>query len=231
MDSLACFCGRFLPPDMMKLAAMTGASEHPAKGLPDALPGDLASAHAMILAQRETIAAAQTEARSRALEIERLKLQLAKARHERFGESSERGRLLVEQLELMIEDLEETQAEEETRAEMAAPARAERRRQPRGPRKLPDNLPVERIVEAAPCACGRCGGTRLRKLGEAVSKTLECEPRRWKIIERVREKFACRDCEAVTEPTAPSHAIPARLRGPKPARDDPGRQIRRPLAI
>ena len=42
----------------------------------------------------------------------------------------------------------------------------------------------------------QCGGARLRKLGEVVSKTLECEPRRWKIIERVREKFACRDCEA-----------------------------------
>ena len=70
----------------------------------------------MILAQRQLLAAAQTEARTRALEIERLKLQLAKARHERFGQSSERGRLLVEQLELTIEDLEETQAEEETRA-------------------------------------------------------------------------------------------------------------------
>ncbi len=168
----------------------------------------------MILAQRGTIAAARSEAKVRALEIERLKLQLAKARHERFGQSSERGKLLVEQLELMIEDLEETQAEEETRAQMAAPARAERRRQPRGPRKLPDNLPVERIVEPAPCVCGQCGGARLRKLGEVRSKTLECEPRRWKIIERVREKFACRDCEAITEPPAPSHAIPRGFAGP-----------------
>src|SRR5208282_2320263 len=39
---------------------------------------------------------------------------------------------------------------------------------------------VERIVEPPPCACGKCGGLRLRKLGETVSKTLECEPRRWK---------------------------------------------------
>jgi len=168
----------------------------------------------MIRAQRETIAAAHSEAKSRALEIERLKLQLAKARHERFGQSSERGKLLVEQLELMIEDLEETQAQEEARAEMAAPSRVAKQRRPRGPRKLPDNLPVERIVEAAPCVCGRCGGARLRKLGETVSRTLECEPRRWKIIERVREKFACRDCEAVTEPPAPSHAIPRGFAGP-----------------
>ena len=47
-----------------------------------------------------------------------------------------------------------------------------------------------------------------------VSKTLECEPRRWKVIERVREKFACRDCEAITEPPAPSHPIPRGFAGP-----------------
>jgi len=99
----------------------------------------------MIVAQREMLAEreaalseAEKEAKVRALEIERLKLMLAKARHERFGQSSERGKLLVEQLELAIEDLEETQAEEETRAEIAAPepAKAQPRRPPRAPRPL-----------------------------------------------------------------------------------------------
>src|SRR5882757_3880061 len=145
----------------------------------DPLPADLAAAHAMIIAQRE-------------------KLMLAKARREQFGQSSERGRLLVEQLELAIEDLEETQAEQETRAEIAAPEAAKQKRaqNPRPPRRP---LLVERIVEPAPCACGTFGSERLHKLGEVVSKTLECEPRRWKIIEHVREKFSCRDCEAITE--------------------------------
>jgi transposase len=195
---------------------VTSPREHPVNGLPDDLPGDLASAHAMILAQREMLAAAQNEAKVRALEIERLKLQLAKARRETYGQSSERSKLLVEQLELAIEDLEETQAEEETKAEISAPetAKAPRRRPQRGPRKLPETLPVERIVEPAPCVCGKCGGARLRKLGEVVSKTLECEPRRWKVIERVREKFACRDCDGVTEPPAPSHPIPRGFAGP-----------------
>ena len=109
----------------------------------------------MILAQREMLAErevarteAQNEAKVRALEIERVKLQLAKARRQTYGQSSERGKLLVEQLELAIEDLEATQAEEETKAEISAPETAKaRRRAPRGPRKLPDNLPVERIVE------------------------------------------------------------------------------------
>lgn len=195
---------------------MANPFEHPVDRLPDALPSDLAGAHAMILALRETLSAARSESKARALEIERLKLQLAKARRETYGQSSERGKLLVEQLELAIEDLEATQAEEEAKAEIAAPdtAKAQRRRPQRGPRKLPDNLPVERVVEQPPCVCGKCGGDRLRKLGEVVSKTLECEPRRWKIIERVREKFACRDCEAISEPPAPSHPIPRGFAGP-----------------
>jgi transposase len=179
----------------------------------DPLPTDLAAAHAVILAQREMLTIARSEVTVGRLEIERL----AKAQREQFGQSSERGKRLVEQLELAIEDLEETQAEVETKAEMAAPeaAKEKRARAARPARKPPpDNLPVERIVEPPPCACGKCGGVRLRKLGEVVSKTLECEPRRWKIIEHVREKFSCRDCEAITEPPAPSHPIPRGFAGP-----------------
>src|SRR6185436_2580415 len=182
----------------------------------DPLPADLAAAHAMILEQRELLTLAKSEVTVGRLEIERLKLMLAKARREQFGQSSERSKLLVEQLELAIEDLEETQAEQEASAEIAAPEAAKQKRaqNPRLPRRpLPDNLPVERIVELAPCACGKCGSERLHKLGEVVSKTLECEPRRWKIIEHVREKFSCRDCEAITE-AAPSHPIPRGFAGP-----------------
>ena len=78
----------------------------------DSLPTDLAVAHAMILAQREMLAEERSEAKVRALEIERLKLMLAKMRREKFGQSSERGTQLIEQLELAITDLEETKAEE-----------------------------------------------------------------------------------------------------------------------
>jgi transposase len=79
---------------------------------------------------------ALSDAKVRALEIERLKLLLAKARREHFGQSSERGKLLVEQLELAIEDLEETQAEEEAKAETAAPT-ATKERRARAPRGSP----------------------------------------------------------------------------------------------
>src|SRR6266446_1187233 len=170
----------------------------------DSLPTDLASAHALIMAQREALVAAQarataaeSEAQYRALLIEKLKYTIRKLRHERYGQSSERGALL-EQLELQLADLEEDASQAETAARMATAAATsekivvpsfERRRPARRP--LPEHLPRERIVYPVPSACPCCGGV-LRKLGEDVTETLEHVPARWKVIQHVREKFSWR---------------------------------------
>ena len=58
----------------------------------------------MILAQREQLTLAKSEVTVSRLEIERLKLMLAKARREQFGQSSERGRKLLDQLEWQVEE-------------------------------------------------------------------------------------------------------------------------------
>ena len=47
----------------------------------------------------------------------------------------------------------------------------------------------------APACCPSCGSAKLSKLGEDVTETLEVIPRRWKVIQTVREKFSCRCCE------------------------------------
>ena len=70
------------------------------------------------------------------------------------------------------------------------------------------------MVIDPPKRCECCGGFRLRKLGEDVTRTLETEPRRWKVIETVREKFSCRDCEAISQPPAPYHVVPRGWAGP-----------------
>src|SRR5215207_4853859 len=183
----------------------------------DLLPNDLAAAHAMIRTERAARLEAGAAVSSARLEIERLKLLLAKARREQYGQSSERGAKLVEQLELQLTELEETVAEEEAAAELTAPsaqpeARARTGRKP-ARRPLPAHLPRERIVYPAPCSCPECGGP-VRKLGEDVTETLECEPRRWKVVEHVREKVSCRACEAVSQPPAPSHPIARGRAGP-----------------
>src|ERR671931_2650960 len=94
----------------------------------DSLPTDLAAAHAMIIAQRDALmaaearaSAAESEAQYRALLIEKLKYTIRKLRHERFGQSSERGTLL-DQLELQLADLEEDAAQAEAAAGMATAA-------------------------------------------------------------------------------------------------------------
>jgi transposase len=188
------------------------------------LPDDLAAAHAMILAEHaarleaeKRVSAIEAAMSSARLEIERLKLLLAKARREQHGQSSERGAKLVEQLELQLTELEETAAEEDTAAELVAPpaqpeARARTGRRP-ARRPLPENLPRERIVYPAPCTCPKCGGP-VRKLGEDITETLECVPRQWKVVEHVREKVSCRSCEAISQPPAPSHPIARGRAGP-----------------
>jgi transposase len=191
----------------------------------DSLPTDLAAAHAMIIATREALLAAQarasaleSEAKFRALLIEKLKYTIAKLRHERFGQSAERGAIL-EQLELSLAELEEDAAAAEATAQMAASAASEKvavrvveRRKP-ARRPLPEHLPRERIVYPAATACPCCGGA-LHKIGEDVTETLELVPRQWKVIEHVREKFSCRACESITQPPAPSHPIARGRAGP-----------------
>jgi transposase len=62
--------------------------------------------------------------------------------------------------------------------------------------------------------CNCCGGTRLSRLGEDVTETLEVIPKSWKVIQHVREKFSCRDCEKISQAPAPFHVIPRGWAGP-----------------
>lgn len=162
---------------------------------------------------------AKAKARESATEamIAHLKLQIAKLRREQYGPSAERTRRLLDQMELQLEDLEADAAEDDLAAETTAAKTSvvtafERKRPARKP--FPDHLPRERVVIPAPCSCPACGSARLSKLGEDVTETLEVVPRSWKVIQTVREKFACRDCEKITQPPAPFHVVPRGWAGP-----------------
>lgn len=157
----------------------------------------------MILAERAARLAAESDRRALAIEIERLKLEIARLKRERFGQSAERS-ARIEQLELSLEDLEETAAACEA-AVVSDTVPAQPRRKP-ARRPLPDHLPRLRVVEPAPSACPCCGG-ELSKLGEDVTETLERIPAQWRVIQHVREKFFCRTCAAITQPAAPFHVI------------------------
>ena len=120
-------------------------------------------------------------------------------------------------MEFQLEELEATATEDELLAEKAA-ARTQtvkpfqRKRPARKP--FPEHLPRERVVVAALESCPCCGSRKLSKLGEDVTETLEVIPRRWKVIQTVREKFSCRDCETISQPPAPFHVTPRGFAGP-----------------
>jgi len=188
-----------LPDDVEALKALLSAATRRA----DEAEAKLANAHAHQSATEAVIA--------------HLKLQIAKLRREQFGASAERTSRLLEQMELQLEDLEADAAEDDLAAEVAAGKTAtvtafERKRPARKP--FPEHLPRERVVIPAPCSCPACGSDRLSKLGEDVTETLEVIPRAWKVIQTVREKFSCRDCEKITQPPAPFHVVPRGWAGP-----------------
>jgi len=196
----------------------------------DSLPRDLAAAHALILAERiarlksEERAAraaadlihAQATASSADALIARLSLEIEKLRRTLYGARSERKERLINQLEMQLEDAEADAIEDELAAERSAPSTLvksfERKRPARKP--FPEHLPRERVVIAAPTNCPCCGSTKLSKLGEDVTETLEVVPRQWKVIQTVRERFSCRQCEAITQPPAPFHVTPRGFAGP-----------------
>ena len=194
------------------------------------LPDDLASALALLAQERSRRVAAEAEAATSKAEaasakalvshsealIARLKLEIDKVRRELYGTRSERKARLLEQMELQLEELEADAGEDELVAEIAAKASTvkafERRRPSRKP--FPENLPLERVIIAAPANCACCGSAKLSKLGEDITETLEVVPRQWKVIQTVREKFTCRECEKITQPPAPFHVTPRGFAGP-----------------
>ncbi len=203
---------------------------------PDDLPSDLVSALAALQAEREARLEAEAVAASARAElsanealIAHLELRIEKLKRELYGQRSERTARLIEQLELELEELVATASEDELAARTAAAktqaVRAFTRKRPvRKP--WPDDIERERVVIEAPTSCACCGGSRLAKLGEDVTETLEEIPRRFKLIETVREKFTCRRLreDQPAAGTVPCHA--ARLHRSTIACDDPVRQVR-----
>jgi transposase len=122
----------------------------------------------------------------------------------------------AEELEAIARELEPSQ-EEEQEEDNAADATVPRRRRGHGRRPLPKHLPRERVVyelsdKERLCPC--CGKLR-QPMGEETSEQLEFIPASFKVIEHVRIKYACRNCqENVTVSPKPPQPIDKGLPGP-----------------
>ncbi len=173
----------------------------------DPLPEDSEALKTALIEMRARLSGAEAL-------IEHLQLVIAKMKRDKFGPRSERSQRLLDQMELQLEELAAAQGEDQARAETAAVPVRGFTRQKAVRRNFPADLPRRRIVHAAPVACPCCGGTKLSKIGEDVTETLDVVPRQWFVTEHVREKFSCRSCETISQPPAPFHAIARGFAGP-----------------
>ena len=170
---------------------------------PPNLPDDVESLKQLILEQRALLL-------TRQVEIDKLKVQLARLRRLHFGRSSEQLDQSIAQLELSLEELEASEAllAHAPREQPSAAASTAAVRRP-----LPAHLPREEIVHTPNCICPGCGG-ELRRLGEDVSEVLERVPAQFKVVRHVRVKLSCARCERIVQSAAPSRPIERGLAGP-----------------
>jgi transposase len=131
-------------------------------------------------------------------------------RRHRFGRSSEKLDREIEQLEMVLGELEEGVAESKSRAARAekkasAPAASASEDHKHGRKPMPAHLPRERTVHEPAPTCTACGGTVLRKLGDDVTELL---------VQIVRPKLSCRDCETIVQAPLPSFPIERGRPGP-----------------
>ena len=167
-------------------------------------------------ALQRALQASQAEVALLKLTVEKLTLQLLKARRAQFGSSSE-------QLDRQIALIQAEPLDEQRAAEAAAKRKAANRAN--ADRRLPAHLPREehvyrpdasealRDTAGHACGCTACGG-RLRRIGQDVSEQLEYVPSRFKVIRHVRPKLACVACEAIFQASAPSRPITRGVAGP-----------------
>jgi transposase len=172
----------------------------------DHVPDDQGALKAALIEARAKLSGAEAL-------IEHLQLVIAKMKRELFGPRSERSQRLLDQLELQLEELAAAAGEDAAARETTGiPAQGFTR--PKTRRNFPAHLPRRRIVHPAPACCPCCGGTKLSKIGEDVTETLDVVPRQLFVTEHVREKFSCRSCEKISQPPAPFHAISRGFAGP-----------------
>lgn len=175
-----------------------------------ALQADHATLKQAQVVLKTELQARDAEIYAKTLHIEKLKAQLAILRNARFGRSSEKLDRDIDQLELLIGDLEEGQAESESRIEAVRPEVAKAHKSERATparRALPDHLERELVEHEAACACPSCGGTKLTLVGTDEREVLEYVPSHFKVIVHRRPKMSCRSCETIVQPPMPALPI------------------------
>ena len=180
---------------------------------------------------RRFAAALAAEVHAKTLLIEKLRMQLSILRRARFGRSSEKLDREIEQLELLLGEIEESDAERQARTEVsdgeASSTLPSKKPSVRTP--LPDHLPLETVMHEAPCVCPTCGATKFGRIGADERMVLEYVPSHFKRVLHVRPKMSCRGSVTATVARrgSPGKMADDDLVCPPPvsARDHPARRL------
>src|SRR3954452_25500402 len=163
----------------------------------------------MVAAAEQQHSVLQDAVQQREAEIDKLHLLIKRLLRQQFGRRSEQ--LSPDQLQLGIEDLEQTVAESQAGQDAADPAADKPRREARPNRNhsaLPAHLPRYEVlidVEQRDCPC--CGGT-LHVIDEERSEQRDIVPAHLRVRVTRRPRYACRACEgAVVVAPAPERPI------------------------
>src|SRR5215470_7318134 len=184
----------------------------------DPLPEDTEALKAALIETRAKLVGAQAL-------IEHLQLVIEKMKREMFGPRSERSQRLLDQLELQLEELVAAAEEDEAKAGATRIEVPGFTRRPATRRNFPADLPVRRIVHPAPTACPCCGSSKLCKIGEDITKTLDVVPR-----QMVRDRTCAGEVQLpiLRDDHTAAGTVPrdrTRLCRAEPAGNDLGRQI------
>jgi len=126
----------------------------------------------------------------------------------RYGPRSEK--LDLDQLQLVLEDEEQSAAESDAAKDAAEPTERRRRTEvtKRNRGALPAHLPRYEVVidiESKECPC--CGGT-LHVIGDDRTEMLDLVPAQLRVKVVCRPRYGCRNCEgAVVQAPAPERPI------------------------
>lgn len=162
--------------------------------------------HEQVLAEKEALITRKEHVlHLKDTTIAQLKHEIAVLRRFRFGKKSEQvtgvqGSLLEEAVAADIAAIEEELHQLTDHPRRATPPQQPKRQ------ALPPELPridIHHEPESTTCTCG----CQLERIGEDVAEKLDYIPGVAQVERHIRGKWACRQCETLTQAPAPAHVI------------------------
>ena len=164
----------------------------------------IGKAKEILVRHEQMVAAHQDEIRYKDAKIAQLTHEIAALRRYQFGKKGEQlsgvqGSLLEE---TVCADIAAIEAELEILS--GKPAARTTQQPKRAP--LPDHLPrieFRHEPDSTTCQCG----CQLKRIGEDISEKLDYVPGLFSVERHIRGKWACKQCETLTQAPVPAHVI------------------------